>query len=69
MVIDGNRRWARQAGFADPRVGHRYGAEHIHEVLGWCALLFGPQPTIRSVTTTFRIRLASNIRRYWSATP
>ncbi|MEU4378297.1 polyprenyl diphosphate synthase [Micromonospora echinofusca] len=37
MVIDGNRRWARQAGFADPRVGHRYGAEHIHEVLGWCA--------------------------------
>ncbi|MBG0564706.1 polyprenyl diphosphate synthase [Actinoplanes aureus] len=37
MVIDGNRRWARQMGFDDPRVGHRYGAEHLHEVLGWCA--------------------------------
>lgn len=37
MVIDGNRRWARQMGFGDPGIGHRYGAEHIHEVLGWCA--------------------------------
>ncbi|SNY67470.1 polyprenyl diphosphate synthase [Paractinoplanes atraurantiacus] len=37
MVMDGNRRWARQMGFGDPRVGHRYGAEHLDEVLGWCA--------------------------------
>lgn len=37
MVMDGNRRWARQMGFDDARLGHRYGAEHIHEVLGWCA--------------------------------
>ncbi|WP_045747410.1 MULTISPECIES: polyprenyl diphosphate synthase [Actinoplanes] len=37
MVMDGNRRWARQMGFEDPRVGHRYGAEHLTEVLGWCA--------------------------------
>ncbi|GAA4566966.1 isoprenyl transferase [Micromonospora coerulea] len=37
MVMDGNRRWARQMGFDDPGLGHRYGAEHIHEVLGWCA--------------------------------
>lgn len=37
MVMDGNRRWARQMGFDDPRVGHRYGAEHLDEVLGWCA--------------------------------
>ncbi|MFU8874381.1 polyprenyl diphosphate synthase [Micromonospora sp. SL4-19] len=39
MVMDGNRRWARQMGFDDPKVGHRYGAEHIHEVLVWCAEL------------------------------
>ncbi|MEV4140074.1 polyprenyl diphosphate synthase [Dactylosporangium sp. NPDC049742] len=39
MVMDGNRRWARQMGFDDPRVGHRYGAEHLDEVLGWCAEL------------------------------
>lgn len=37
MVMDGNRRWARQMGFDNPSVGHRYGAEHIDEVLGWCA--------------------------------
>ncbi|BEL02098.1 hypothetical protein Q0Z83_002890 [Actinoplanes sichuanensis] len=34
MVMDGNRRWARQMGFEDARVGHRYGAEHLDEVLG-----------------------------------
>jgi short-chain Z-isoprenyl diphosphate synthase len=37
VVMDGNRRWARQAGFADATVGHRYGAEHLDEVLHWCA--------------------------------
>ncbi|PTA46309.1 di-trans,poly-cis-decaprenylcistransferase [Micromonospora sp. RP3T] len=36
MVMDGNRRWARQNGFHDARIGHRYGAEHLHEVLAWC---------------------------------
>src|SRR6266511_162062 len=39
LVMDGNRRWARQTGFNDPSVGHRYGAEHLDEVLGWCAEL------------------------------
>lgn len=37
MVMDGNRRWARQMGFDDPKIGHQYGAEHLDEVLGWCA--------------------------------
>nr|BFE58222.1 isoprenyl transferase [Dactylosporangium thailandense] len=37
IVMDGNRRWARQAGFADVKIGHRYGAEHLDEVLQWCA--------------------------------
>jgi len=37
MVMDGNRRWARQMGFEDAKIGHRYGAEHLDEVLGWCA--------------------------------
>ncbi len=39
MVMDGNRRWARQQGFGNPSVGHRYGAEHVEEVLTWCASL------------------------------
>ena len=45
IVMDGNRRWARQAGFADPKVGHRYGAEHLDEVLQWCAELGIPHVT------------------------
>lgn len=36
LVMDGNRRWARQMGLDDPNLGHRFGAEHIAEVLGWC---------------------------------
>jgi short-chain Z-isoprenyl diphosphate synthase len=36
IVMDGNRRWARQRGLASPSLGHRYGAEHAEDVLGWC---------------------------------
>ncbi|WP_026932516.1 polyprenyl diphosphate synthase [Glycomyces tenuis] len=36
LVMDGNRRWARQMGFDDPSDGHRHGAEHLDEVLKWC---------------------------------
>jgi short-chain Z-isoprenyl diphosphate synthase len=36
IVMDGNRRWARQAGFADPQIGHRFGSEHVAQVLSWC---------------------------------
>jgi len=46
IVMDGNRRWARQQGFANPNVGHRYGAEHIDEVLDWCARLGIPNVTV-----------------------
>ncbi|WP_163508925.1 polyprenyl diphosphate synthase [Fodinicola acaciae] len=37
LIMDGNRRWARQAGFDNPSVGHRYGAEHVEDLLAWCA--------------------------------
>jgi short-chain Z-isoprenyl diphosphate synthase len=36
LIIDGNRRWARQAGLASPSDGHRHGAEHIWDALAWC---------------------------------
>jgi short-chain Z-isoprenyl diphosphate synthase len=36
LIMDGNRRWARQMGMANPSLGHKYGAEHIEDVLGWC---------------------------------
>jgi short-chain Z-isoprenyl diphosphate synthase len=37
LVMDGNRRWARQRGFDNPSVGHRFGAEHVDDLLSWCA--------------------------------
>jgi len=36
VMCDGNRRWAREAGFDDVNHGHRVGAQKIAEMLGWC---------------------------------
>ena len=36
VMADGNRRWAREAGFTDVAHGHRAGAVKIAEMLGWC---------------------------------
>jgi short-chain Z-isoprenyl diphosphate synthase len=36
VIMDGNRRWARRAGLGNPSLGHRQGAEHLDELLGWC---------------------------------
>ncbi|ATE58323.1 hypothetical protein CNX65_22715 [Actinosynnema pretiosum] len=35
--MDGNRRWAREQGYANPSIGHLHGGEHLETVLGWCA--------------------------------
>ncbi|HWK92686.1 MAG TPA: polyprenyl diphosphate synthase [Luteimicrobium sp.] len=37
IIMDGNRRWARSLGVTDARFGHRAGADHLDDVLGWCA--------------------------------
>jgi short-chain Z-isoprenyl diphosphate synthase len=36
VIMDGNRRWAKEAGFADVSDGHRVGAAKLIELLGWC---------------------------------
>ena len=36
VVLDGNRRWAREAGFTDVNDGHRVGAKRIADLLRWC---------------------------------
>jgi short-chain Z-isoprenyl diphosphate synthase len=36
IIMDGNRRWARRQGLADPSLGHKYGADHVENVLNWC---------------------------------
>lgn len=37
IMIDGNRRWARAAGFDDVSQGHLVGARHIANLLEWCS--------------------------------
>jgi short-chain Z-isoprenyl diphosphate synthase len=36
LIIDGNRRWAREEGLASPSDGHRHGGERIWDALTWC---------------------------------
>jgi undecaprenyl diphosphate synthase len=36
MIIDGNRRWARQLGLESAAHGHRAGAAKMREFLEWC---------------------------------
>jgi short-chain Z-isoprenyl diphosphate synthase len=36
VIVDGNRRWAREMGYVDPNDGHKVGAERIKELLRWC---------------------------------
>ncbi|BAU95374.1 undecaprenyl pyrophosphate synthase [Corynebacterium suranareeae] len=36
IMCDGNRRWAREAGFTDVSHGHRVGAKKIGEMVRWC---------------------------------
>ncbi len=36
MMIDGNRRWARQLGLSSTAEGYRAGAAKMREFLGWC---------------------------------
>jgi tritrans,polycis-undecaprenyl-diphosphate synthase [geranylgeranyl-diphosphate specific] len=35
LILDGNRRWAKEIGF-DTTMGHRYGFEKLKSVLRWC---------------------------------
>ncbi|WP_326696711.1 isoprenyl transferase [Streptomyces sp. NBC_01754] len=36
IMLDGNRRWARQEGLADVREGYRAGGAKVTDFLGWC---------------------------------
>ncbi|OMC35743.1 isoprenyl transferase [Mycobacterium sp. GA-1841] len=36
VLCDGNRRWARDAGYDDVSIGYRMGAAKIAEMLRWC---------------------------------
>lgn len=54
--MDGNRRWARAAGYSNPSLGHRVGAERVEDALRWCEEWGIEQLTIYVLS-------ADNIRR------
>ena len=60
LIMDGNRRWAREQGFDNPSIGHQHGVEHIHDVLGWCE-----ETGIRDVTIF--VASTDNVRKRGSA--
>jgi short-chain Z-isoprenyl diphosphate synthase len=39
VILDGNRRWASEAGLSDLSAGHRHGADKIDDLLDWCSHL------------------------------
>jgi short-chain Z-isoprenyl diphosphate synthase len=39
IILDGNRRFAREHGYDDPRTAYQLGAEKLDEVLSWCIAL------------------------------
>ena len=51
MIVDGNRRFARMSGLADPSEGYQYGARKVREVIGWCDELAIPVVTLWGIST------------------
>ncbi len=39
LIMDGNRRWARELGLDGVRAGHSHGADKAIELLDWCAVI------------------------------
>lgn len=48
VIMDGNRRYARELGFSHVSSGHLSGAEKLWEVLSWCYELGVPVVTVWS---------------------
>ena len=61
VMADGNRRWAREAGFTDVAHGYRAGAVKIAELLGWCDDLGIDVATIYLLSTENLSRDASEL--------
>ncbi|HWG61755.1 MAG TPA: isoprenyl transferase [Streptosporangiaceae bacterium] len=62
VILDGNRRWARLAGFTDVNDGHQKGADHIFELLGWCRQAGVEVVTLWLLSTDNLTRPAAELR-------
>ncbi|QBI21147.1 di-trans,poly-cis-decaprenylcistransferase [Egibacter rhizosphaerae] len=51
LILDGNRRFARERGLGDPSEGHRLGARKVDELVEWCHELDIPYVTLWLLST------------------
>ncbi|HEX21273.1 MAG TPA: isoprenyl transferase, partial [Actinobacteria bacterium] len=61
LILDGNRRYAKQQGFKEVSKGHRLGADKIDEVLSWCEDLGIHMITLWALSTENLRRESSEI--------
>jgi short-chain Z-isoprenyl diphosphate synthase len=61
IILDGNRRHARQRGLSDPCEIYRRGAEKLDDILDWCAELSIPAVTLWVFSTENRKRSLAEI--------
>ncbi|MCX7857022.1 MAG: polyprenyl diphosphate synthase [Deltaproteobacteria bacterium] len=66
VILDGNRRYAREMGFSDVSMGHKIGAEKVDELLKWCAELNIKIITIWVLSTDNIFREASELEKLLS---
>lgn len=62
VMADGNRRWAREAGFTDISHGHRVGAAKIGELVRWSAEMNVDVVTIYLLSTENLSRTAEEVQ-------
>jgi short-chain Z-isoprenyl diphosphate synthase len=67
MILDGNRRFARMSGLADPSDGYRYGARKVREVIGWCDELAIPVVTLWGISTDNLQRSPSELSKIFES--
>jgi short-chain Z-isoprenyl diphosphate synthase len=67
IILDGNRRFARERGVADPRAIYSLGAHKLEEVLSWCGELSIPAVTLWVFSTDNLSRSAAEISGILSA--
>ena len=68
-MLDGNRRWARDAGFPDVNTGHRVGAAKIADLLGWCDEAGVEVVTLFLLSTDNLTRPADELGPSWRSSP
>jgi short-chain Z-isoprenyl diphosphate synthase len=61
VILDGNRRWARELGADEPGAGHRRGADKVDELVAWCRELGIAEVTVWALSNENLARPADEL--------